>query len=343
MLNTDRQQLADALGIDKDKIRLLAPYVGGGFGAKLFISPEMVASALAATALGRPIKTAMTRQQVFECTERRSNTQQRIRLGATRDGTLLAIGHDSLSSNLPGQDFFEACGASTHFLYAGQHRHIHHDVIRMNWLLSGSMRAPGEGARGLALECAMDEMAEKLGLDPIAFRKLNEPEQDPEKGIPYSSRQLVRCMEVGAEQFGWSKRNATPGQVRAGEWLVGIGMAAAVRSNKLRPSQARITLRSEGMALVETDMTDIGTGTYTILAQITGEMLGLSVERVEVKPGDNEVLYTQASYGAHFAEVAVNAVTSEVRVRRMLGVFAAGRIRDYPMTLDKILPGLPPV
>ncbi len=417
MLKTDRQQLAKALGIDKEKIRLISPYVGGGFGSKLFASPEMVACSLAAKELGRPIKTVMTRQQVFECTVRRSNTQQRIRLGATAEGKLLAIGHDSLSSNLPGEGFFEPCGIATHFLYAGQHRHINHDVVHLNWTLAGSMRAPGEGAGMLALECAMDEMAEKLDLDPIAFRKLNEPKRDPEKDIPYSTRQLVRCMDEGAERFGWARRTA-PAQRREGEWFVGIGMAAAARANRMMQAKARVTLKPDGTALVETDMTDIGTGTYTILAQIAGEMLGLPIEMVdvhlgdtnlpeaagsggsfgasssgsavyvacqairealcekmsceaddltlkdgraiagnravdlgtlagdglaaegEIKPGKNDEVYSQGSYGAHFAEVAVNAVTGEVRVRRMLGVFAAGRILNLKTARSQCIGGM---
>ena len=417
MLKTDRRQLAKALGIDKDKIRLIAPYVGGGFGSKLFISPEMVACSLAAKALDRPVKTVMTRQQVFECTVRRSNTRQRIRLGVDADGTLLAIRHDSLSSNLPGEGFFEPCGIATHFLYAGKHRQINHDIVHMNWMLSGSMRAPGEGAGMLALECAMDEMAETLALDPIVFRKRNEPARDPEKDIPFSTRQLVRCMEDGAERFGWAKRTA-PAARREGEWFVGIGMAAAARANKLMESAARVTLRRDGTALVETDMTDIGTGTYTILAQIAGEVLGLPVEMVdvhlgdtsmpaasgsggsfganssgsavyvacealrqslaeamdcdagtltlkdgraiagnraveigslvgdglaaegEIKPGENDARFSQGSYGAHFAEVAVNAVTGEVRVRRMLGVFAAGRILNAKTARSQCLGGM---
>lgn len=418
LLHTDREQLAKQLGVDASHVRLVAPYVGGGFGSKLFIGPEAVACALAARALGRPIKTVMTRQQVFQCTVRRTNTEQRIRLAATRAGKLVGIGHDSLTTNLQGQDFFEPCGVGTRLLYAAEHRRVHHDIVRMNWLAAGSMRAPGEGAGTLAFETAMDEMAEKLGLDPVVFRTLNEPDRNPERGVPHSSRQLVRCMDVGAERFGWSKRNSKPAQVRQGEWLVGMGMAAAVRTNRMAPSQARVTLTSTGRAVVETDMTDIGTGTYTILAQITAELLGLPIDSVEVslgdtefpaaygsggsigagssgsavyvacdairkqicqqldcaawdltlkdgrarvgtrsvslaalagegivaegsvKPGENEKLYSQASYGAHFVEVAVNAVTGEVRVRRMLGVFAAGRILNLKTARSQCLGGM---
>ena len=418
MLSMDRKQLAKAMDMEQKNIRLVTPFVGGGFGSKLFISPGIVASAIASKKLGRPVKTVLTRQQVFQCTVRRTNTHQRMRLGATREGKLLAMGHDTLSSSPPGHGYFEPAGIATLFLYAGKHRHIHHDVIHGNWMAAGSMRAPGEGAGSLALECAMDEMAHRLGLDPIAFRKLNEPDRHPGKDVPFSSRKLIKCMDEGAERFGWIHRSATPGEVRDGEWLVGMGMAAAARGNLLQPSQARVSLTPQGKARVETDMTDIGTGTYTILGQIAAQMLGLTLDDVEVKlgdtdfppaagsggswgagsagssvyvacealreqlakvlgcapdalvlengkvtadgvskslgelvgdglvaegaikPGDNKDNFTQASYGAHFAEVAVNAVTGEVRVRRMLGVFAAGRILNAKTARSQCLGGM---
>ncbi|MET3825344.1 xanthine dehydrogenase YagR molybdenum-binding subunit [Sphingomonas sp. PvP055] len=418
MPGNDVEQLAAALGVSKSKVRIVARYVGGGFGSKLGIAPESVAAALAAKALGRPVKAVMARQQVFDATVRRSNTEQRIRLAATADGKLTAMGHETLTSNLPDDDYFEPTGQATHFMYAAENREINHDIVRLDWLLSGSMRAPGEAVGMLALEGAMDELAEKLGIDPIEFRKINEPEMDPEKGVPHSSRELVRCMDVGATSFGWDKRNATPGTRREGEWLVGIGMAAAARANMLQPSEARVTLSATGRATVETDMTDIGTGTYTILGQIAGEVLGLPLEHVDVelgdtnfptaagsggsfgagssgtsvylaaeaireklakamgvdvdaltlkdghaiadnrrvplgelagegivaigsiKPGKQEKETTQSSYGAHFAEVGVNAVTGEVRVRRMLGVFAAGRILNAKTARSQCLGGM---
>ncbi|MEO9132824.1 MAG: xanthine dehydrogenase family protein molybdopterin-binding subunit [Sphingomonas sp.] len=419
LANYDQIQLAEALGIKQDQVRIVARYVGGGFGSKLGIAPEAVAAALAARRLGRPVKAVMARQQVFDATIRRSNTEQRIRLGADPDGRLTAIGHDTLCSNLPGENFFEPAGIATHFLYAGANRHIHHDVVRMDWLLSGSMRAPGEAVGMLALECAMDELAQELGLDPIELRRRNEPEVDPETAVPYSTRSLVRCMDEGAAAFGWDQRNGTPGTRREGEWLIGIGMAAAARGNLLRPSAARVSISPQGRATVETDMTDIGTGTYTILAQIAGEILGLPLERVDVhlgdtdfpaaagsggsfgagssgssvylacealrakladamgcapdaltlkdgfatadnrraaigslvgdkdivaegriSPGAQEKETRQSSYGAHFCEVGVNAVTGEVRVRRMLGMFAAGRILNAKTARSQAFGGM---
>jgi len=418
MLASCRKQMADALGMKEKNVRLIAPYVGGGFGSKLGIAPEAVAAALASKEIGQPIKVTMSRPQVFEATVRRSDTSQRIRLAATHDGKLTAIGHDSLTSNLEGEDYFEPCGIATHFLYAAENRQINHDVVRLNETLSGSMRSPGEAVGMLALECAMDELAEALGMDPIDLRKANEPEKDPEQGIPFSTRNLIACMDRGAREFGWDQRDPTPGSVRDGEWLVGIGMAAAARSNLTMDSAARVTLATDGRVTVETDMTDIGTGSYTILGQIAGEILGVGIDQVTVKlgdtdmppaagsggswgacsagsgvyqaceairariavaldvapdgltlkdghaiagnrkiafadlvtenlvaegaiaPGKNDKAFTQACFGAHFAEVAVNAVTGEARVRRMLGVFSAGRILNAKTARSQCLGGM---
>ena len=417
MPSSDKQQLAKALGVSADKVRIVAAYVGGGFGSKLGIAPESVAAAIAAKRLGRPVKAVMARQQVFDATVRRSNTEQRMRLGATAEGKLTAIGHETLVSNLPGEDYFEPAGVSTHFLYDGENRLITHDIVRLDWMLAGSMRAPGEAVGLIALEGAMDELAEKMGIDPIELRRRNEPEQDPEKKVPYSSRALIPCLERGAESFGWSRRKPA-GTDRRGDWLYGIGVASAARSNQLLKSAAKVSIDGQGKAHVETDMTDIGTGTYTILGQIAAEILGLPLEDVivhlgdtdappgagsggswgasssgssvylacealrgqiakamgvdegamtlkdsrviadnrsvplaelvgegmeatgEISPGKQEKTFNQASYGAHFAEVAVNVVTGEVRVKRMLGVFAAGRILNEKTARSQCLGGM---
>ncbi|SEM80036.1 xanthine dehydrogenase, molybdenum binding subunit apoprotein [Sphingomonas gellani] len=417
MPSSDRQQLADALGLSKDKVRIIARYVGGGFGSKLGIAPESVAAAVAAKTLGRPVKAVMARQQVFDATVRRSDTEQRVRLGADADGRITAIAHETLGSNLPGEGFFEPTGASTHFVYPGENRLITHRVVELDRLLSGSMRAPGEAVGMLATESAMDELADKIGMDPIELRRRNEPEQDPQKQVPFSTRQVVPALDKGAELFGWDKRKGVA-EDRRGEWFHGLGVATAARSNVLQPSAAKVTIDGQGRAIVETDMTDIGTGTYTILAQITAEILGLPIEVVtvhlgdtdappgagsggswgagssgssvylacealrkqvadkmgvaaetmtmkdgrviadnrsvplaelvgdgmsatgEIKPGKQEKETTQASYGAHFVEVAVNAVTGEVRVVRMLGVFAGGRILNEKTARSQCIGGM---
>lgn len=419
MLVYNRKELADSLGIKPDRVHLLSPYVGGGFGSKLGVSPEIVAAAIAAQEIERPVAVVLARQQVFEGVMRRSETRQRIRLAADADGRLTGIGHESLVSNLPGESFSEPVAQATHFLYGGENRRVVHEVARVNRTCAGSVRAPGEAVGVTILETAMDELAEAAGLDPVELRLRNIPERHPEEDKPFSSHTLARALKRGAERFGWNRRNPVPGQRREGEWLVGLGMASAVRVNMLAEAEARVTLLPGPRALVETDMTDIGTGTYAILTQIAAEMLGLPVEAVETRLGDTDLppgpgsggswgaastgsavfracellremiairmeapaadltlrdgravagnrsrpldeivdpqgwsvvghvtpgkvnkAVRQATFGAHFAEVAVSAVTGETRVRRMHGVFAAGRILNEKTARSQCLGGM---
>ena len=419
MLKYNRNELADALGIDPKHVRILSPYVGGGFGSKLGISHEAVSAAIAAQRLGRPVSVVLTRQQVFHATMRRSETRQRIRLAADAEGRLTGIGHEALVSNLPGEVFSEPVTQATPFVYRGENRVTRIDIARVNRTCCGSVRAPGEAVGHTILENAMDELAEAVGIDPVELRRRNIPEKDPTNGIPFSSHTMAEALDKGAEAFGWDRRNPTPGKVREGEWLVGTGMATAVRVNMLMESEARVRLAPDGHVWVETDMTDIGTGTYAILTQIAGEMLGQPLANVttllgdtdlppaagsggsigasssgtsvylacaelrrelarrmdcaeadltlkdgqavaenrsvsiadllagesltaegRVEPGDTSKQVRQATYGAYFAEVGVDAVTGETRVRRMLGVFAAGRILNRKTARSQCLGGM---
>jgi xanthine dehydrogenase YagR molybdenum-binding subunit len=254
------------------------------------------------------------------------------------------------------------------------------------------MRAPGDAVGQLALEQAMDELAYKLDLDPIELRLRNEPAEDPEKKVPFSTRRLVECLQKGAEQFGWDKRPRVPGSLKDGQWLIGLGMSAAIRPNLRRPASAKVRMDENRHVTVEMDMTDIGTGSYTIFAQVAAETLGLPLEQVTVKlghssypdtpgsggsfgaascapavreacleikkqleagrgpgnlqaevktePGEEFKKFSQYSYGAHFAEVAVDATTGEVRLRRMLGVFDAGRIYNPKTARSQLIGGM---
>ncbi len=295
MLASCKKQIADALGLDADNVQLIAKYVGGGFGSKLGISPESIAAAIAAKELGRPVLIVMTRPQVMEATIRRSNTHQRIAIGCDNDGVMNTLIHDTVTSNLPDETFFEPAALSTKYLYRSENRRVNYQQTDMNLVLSGSMRAPGEAVGQIALECAMDELAIKLDIDPIELRRRNEPEQDPSQQIPFSTRQLIACMEQGAKQFGWDQRNAKPASRLEGDWWLGVGMAAASRGNMLAPSQARATLqvdRSKALgvkAIIETDMTDIGTGSYTVFTQIAADLLGLPMDHIEMKLGDTSL------------------------------------------------------
>ena len=307
MLKHNKAELADALGVPEEKVRILSPYVGGGFGSKLGIAPEAVAAAVAARALGRPVRVVMARTQVFEATMRRSETRQRIRLGADAEGRLTALAQEDRVSNLPGEVFSEPVAQGTHMLYGGAARRLTHEVARVNRTCAGSVRAPGEAVGLLATEGAMDELAEAAGIDPVELRLRNIPEEHPETGVPYSERALARCLREGAEAFGWADRPAMASR-REGEWWIGMGMASAVRKNMLIESVARVTLRPDGTALVETDMTDIGTGSYAILTQIAGEALGLPAERVETRLGDTDLPPASGSGGSAGAQSAGSSV-----------------------------------
>lgn len=313
MLATSKIQLAKALDIPESNVRLLSPYIGGGFGSKLGISSESVMAAIAAKALKRPVLVTMTRPQVMESTVRRTNTEQRVALGADKDGKIHTIIHNSIVTNLPSELFFEPVAVATHFLYGGDNRQVKYDMARMNFTLAGSMRAPGEAVGQLALECAMDELAHKLQLCPIELRKRNEPAQDPSKKIPYSTRKLVACMEEGAKAFGWENRPQMPASRLEGDWLIGYGMACAARSNELKPSQARVSLLPSDkplgvLARIETDMTDIGTGSYTIFAQVVADLLGLPMDHVEVKLGDTDLPPAAGSGGSWGAASSGSAI-----------------------------------
>ena len=405
LLESAQKAVAATLQIAPENVRIVSRYIGGGFGGKLPIYGDVMLSAMAARQLGRPVKTALTRQQMFHFTTHRSDTIQRVRLGADTGGKLTAIAHDTWSHSARFDNFFENASTQTRSLYAAPNRMTTHRSVKLDLPISDSTRAPGEAVGMLALEVAMDELAEKLQLDPIELRLRNEPALHPELNVPYSTRQLVACMREGAQRFGWAKRDARPGAVSQGRWLIGMGMAAATRDNLLMASKCAIALDKQGLLTVRMAMTDIGTGSYTVLSQIAAEMLGLPLASVrmelgdsdfpetpgsggswgaasagsglfdactnlrakladklgvkvadaafeggrvsgggrsdslgalagtlgleatgEIKPGSMTKQFSQQGYGAHFAEVAVDRDTGEIRLRRMLGVFAAGRI-----------------
>ncbi|MDB5761715.1 MAG: aldehyde oxidase and xanthine dehydrogenase molybdopterin binding [Herminiimonas sp.] len=410
------RDLSETLLIPREKIRVISPYIGGGFGAKLWIQSDALLAALGARAAGRPVKVALTRPQLMNNTTHRPATIQRIRIGATRDGKINAIAHESWSGNLPGGRP-ETAVDQTRLLYAGANRLTAMRLAVLDLAEGNSMRAPGEASGLMALEIAMDEMAEKLGMDPVQFRIANDTQVDPQKpGRPFSQRHLIECLRAGAVRFGWSKRNPLPGKTREGQWLVGMGMAAAFRNNLLTKSAARVRLDNRGGVTVETDMTDIGTGSYTIIAQTAAEMMGVPLNRVVVRLGDSafpvsagsggqwgannstagvyaacvklreaaaqklgfdvadavfangqvrsgsrsaplaqaagegglvaedgieygdlDKKYQQSTFGAHFVEVGVDAATSEIRVRRMLAVCAAGRILNPKSARSQVI------
>ncbi|SDA54892.1 MULTISPECIES: aldehyde oxidoreductase molybdenum-binding subunit PaoC [unclassified Janthinobacterium] len=297
MVDWGRGDLARTLGVPKDKVRIVSPYIGGGFGGKLFVRAEALLAALGARAAQRPVKVALTRPLMFNNTTHRPATIQRLRIGATRDGKITAIGHESWSGDLKGGKP-ETAVMQTRLLYAGANRMTAMRLAVLDLPEGNAMRAPGEAPGLMALEIAMDEMADKLKMDPIVFRILNDTKVDPEKpGRPFSQRRLIDCLRTGAVEFGWKERQSQPGMRRDGRWLVGMGVAAAFRNNLVMQSAARVRLDGNGIITVETDMTDIGTGSYTIIAQTAAEMLGVPLNRVVVRLGDSDFPVSAGSGG----------------------------------------------
>ncbi|MER0239360.1 xanthine dehydrogenase family protein molybdopterin-binding subunit [Fulvimarina sp. MAC8] len=308
LLETAPGQLAKHTGIDEDKITVHSPYIGGGFGSKLGLGPDAVMAANASIAIGKPVKIALTRQNVFQATSRRGETVQRVRIGATKAGKITCFAHETDTTNSPGNGFFEPSGISTVFLYPGKDRIISHNIVETDVLMASACRAPGEATGMLATESALDELAETLGIDPVEFRRMNEPEVNPQDDTPFSSRRLIDCIEEGSKRFGWLDRPKTPGSRREGEWLIGYGMSSASRKNDLMPSAAEIEMAADGRATVRTGMTDIGTGTYTILQQIAAEMLGLPLDMVDVELGDSRFAQSSGSGGSWGANSAGSSV-----------------------------------
>jgi xanthine dehydrogenase YagR molybdenum-binding subunit len=329
MVNWGMKDMAKTLRIPEQNVHLVSPYIGGGFGGKLFLRAEALLAALGARQARRPVKVTLHRALMFNNTTHRPATIQRIRIGATREGRITAIAHESWSGDLPdGKP--ETAVNQTRLLYAGANRYTALRLAVLDLPEGNAMRAPGEAPGMMALEIAMDEMAEKLKMDPVMFRIVNDTSVDPEKrSRKFSQRRLVDCLRQGAERFGWNKRNPVPGQVRDGRWLVGYGMAAAFRNNLVMKSAARVRLERDGKVTVETDMTDIGTGTYTIIAQTAAEMMGVPLEQVVVRLGDSNYPVSAGSggqWGGNSSTAGVYAACVKLRemVAHKLGLDPAG-------------------
>lgn len=331
MIAWGRSDVARTLGIPKENVRLISPYIGGGFGGKLFVRADALLAALAAREAGRPVKVALPRPLIINNTTHRPATIQRIRLGAGPDGRLTAISHESWSGDLPDGQPEEAV-QQTKLLYAGANQRTALNLMTLDLPEGNAMRAPGEAPGLMALEIAIDEMAEALDMDPVQFRVVNDTQVDPtDPSRPFSRRRFVECLQTGARHFGWDKRDPKPGARREGQWLIGLGVASAFRNNLVTKSAARVRLDATGRVIVETDMTDIGTGSYTIIAQTAAEMLGVPLSRVVVRLGDSSFPVSAGSggqWGANSSTAGVYAACEKLRglVVERLGFDAAGAV-----------------
>jgi xanthine dehydrogenase YagR molybdenum-binding subunit len=392
-----RSTLGPMFGLPLDRVHVVAPYVGGAFGSKALPKPPVVLAVMASRVTGRPVKIALTREQMFADAGYRTPTIQRIRLGADRDGRLTAIVHDAVEQTATITEFAEQTVVPTRMMYAAPNRRTTVRLARLDVPVPCWMRAPGECPGMYALESAMDELAVECNLDPIELRIRNEPTVDPETGHPFSSRNLVACLREGARRFGWELRDPAPRARRDGRWLVGTGVAASTYPTRRQPSTARIYASTDGHYTVLIDATDIGTGARTALTQIASDALDVPIEQVRLEIGDSALPpasvaggssgtaswgsaiveaaralrarlrdeyggvlpdtgidvtvaldaespesknYSIHAFGAQFAEVRVNEATGEVRVSRLLGVFATGRVINPKTARSQLIGGM---
>jgi len=281
--------LAQIFGMEEGQVHVSSPYVGGGFGGKALWQHQILAAAAARLA-GRPVRIALSREGVYRIVGGRSPTEQRVALGADADGRLTAIIHRGLTPKTRHSAMPEPFILPTQSVYAAKTMALEVRTCHLDMVANTFMRAPGEAVGTVALECAMDELAERLGMDPIELRLRNEPEKDPLSGRPFSSRNLAVAYRLGAKRFGWERRNPVPGSVREGEWLVGMGCATATYPYHRMPGgAARITLDSAGRARIDVAAHEMGMGTATAQAQVAADRLGLPLEAVTVRYGDSSL------------------------------------------------------
>jgi xanthine dehydrogenase YagR molybdenum-binding subunit len=378
--------VAAAFGLEPEHVHVVSPHVGGGFGAKGRPRPHVILAVMAARYVNRPVKVALTRQQMGALAGYRTPTIQRVRLGATRAGQLTAIAHDVVEQTSTVREFAEQTAVATRMMYAAPNLRTTHRLARLDVPTPFWMRAPGKCPGMYALESAMDELAIELGLDPIELRVRNEPALDPETGHRFSSRNLVACLREGAQRFGWDARDPAPARRRDGRWLVGTGVAASSHPANRRASRALARVEPDGTYVVQLAAADIGTGARTALTQIAADALEVPLDGVRVDIGDSayppapgaggslgtsswgvavakacgelrrqrggevqvdtaaDVAQDEAlaryAFGAQFAEVRVDPGTGEVRVSRLLGVFAAGRIINPKAARSQLIGGM---
>ncbi len=317
-VHTVRRTVARIFGLERDRVRVVAPHVGGGFGSKGLPHANTILTTLAAQMIeGRPIKFALTRQQMFSGVGYRTPTIQRIRLGADEEGRLTAISHDVIELSAKIKEFAEQTASATRTMYATENRRTTHRLAALDLPVPSWMRAPGEAPGMYALEVAMDEMAERCDLDPIEFRTRNEPEVDAETGLPYSSRNLIACLREGAERFGWEGRDPTPRARRDGRWLIGTGVAAAMYPVYRMPgTRARVRSLGEGRYAVEIGAVDIGTGTWTALTQIAADALGVGIGAIELRIGDTNLPSASVAGGSSGITVWGSTIFEAARLFR---------------------------
>lgn len=308
--------IAKTLGLPKENVRVICPYVGGGFGSKGSAWSHVALAALAAREVRRPVKLVVERQHTFGPIGGRPQTEQILTLSADRDGNFIDMRHDSYSHTSMFEDFTEPAALQTRMMYGCVNNKTTHRLVQLHVPTPTFQRAPGHATGTFALESAIDELAYELGMDPVALRLRNEPARDPEKNLPWSSRALAACYTGGAAAFGWNSRNPSPKSMRAGSELLGLGVAAATYPANRSAASASARLMPDGTVVVQSGTQDLGTGTYTIMTQVAADALGLPLERVRFELGDSRFPQAPVSGGSQSAASVAPAVAAAARALR---------------------------
>ena len=323
-----KELVSIVLGVPREKITVVSHFLGGGFGGKAYVWPHTLLTAIAARALNRPVRTQLTRAQMYSMVGHQPATIQTIELAADRGGKLTGIRHESTSPTPVFDNYIEyAAMASRHLWAASAGIATNHKVVHVNRNTPTAMRSPHEALGHFALESAMDELAYAAGIDPVELRLLNDSETDPLSGRPFSSRAIRKCLAEGGARFGWDKRTPAPRSMRDGRYLIGQGMAGAIYTHWRWPANARVTLKSDGSAIVDAGMHELGTGTYTVMQQVAADALGLAPEKVTVRLGDTRLPASHASIGsATMANAGASVMLAAKAVRdKAIALALAGR------------------
>ncbi|WP_250437172.1 xanthine dehydrogenase family protein molybdopterin-binding subunit [Caballeronia sp. ATUFL_F2_KS9A] len=322
--------LMQMMGLPKEKVRVISRYLGSGFGGKLWMWPHSLLAAAATRQLERPVKLVLSRKMMFQNVGHRPTTQQRVRLAATQDGKLVSLRHDFVNHAAIADDYTEDCGEATPSMYSTPNLRVTGGTVKRNVGSPTSMRGPGAVPGLFALESAMDELAIALKMDPVELRLRNEPEVDESSGLPFSSRHFVECLKTGAEKFGWSKRTPDVGSMKRDGLTLGWGVGACSWPGLRFSADATVDLRADGTARVACGTQDIGTGTYTILAQIVAEHTGIPLDKIEVGLGDTALPLGPVSGGSAATASVIPAVSDAVREAIKTLLARAAKIEGSP-------------
>ena len=329
-----RKALATSLDIPEEKVRVICQFIGGAFGCKGAFWSHMLLPVIASRHVNRPVKFVLTREDMFNVVGHRAETEQNVKLGATKDGKLTAIIHDGISHTSMFDEFAEPFTIATHMLYACDNLQASQRLIRLNRVTPTFMRAPGETPGVYALEAAMDELAYALKIDPIELRLINHADTDPDENLPWSSKSLKECYQIGAEKFGWSKRNPEPGSMRDGRYLIGMGMATATYPAHHFPATAKAKMLSDGSVVVQSSTHDMGGGTATVMAQLIADTLGFPFERVCFEYGDTRLPQAPVSGGSATVGSVGSAVDGAVKALQAKVLKLAGKDENDSLTIE---------